>query len=332
MLLGWLSSSDPSKASAAAAAAEADLPTGAVTRNRTKASSRTPKPAGPSALVAGGKHRPAEEEDVHVTEDVMRRRSGMHSPPMSAKGTARKSARIAAASRAGGSHGTATFTSRSKASARSAATTAREQQDEQRALDAIKSARESARRSARRATARFHENPLPTSAPPPQEWRRWPSGAPQKRDVNNLWANATKAHIKGAAAVAAFAKAGDATAPSTAPTSDGEPLAPPRGTAGSIKPEFQYGSRRALSERERGFQQQGVLHRRAREQLSALKAKAREEEARQELETKRKRIEQLRARQRSARGTGQLTKADRAKSQERLYAVSARRRQGAVYC
>ena len=91
-----------------------------------------------------------------------------------------------------------------------------------------------------------------------------------------------------------------------------------------------YGSRRPLSAKERGFQVEKATERMSRRRIAELKANAREEAAREELESKRRRHDLRRAKQRSARGKG-LSPEDRTKIQQRLYATPRRERAGAVY-
>jgi hypothetical protein len=164
-------------------------------------------------------------------------------------------------------------------------------------------------------------------------WRKWPSDTvPQQRDVSKLWTQVSESHIKGASAVAAFV---DAAGESVNAGTDGSPapVDEPAAAASIAHRELlYYGSRRPLSEKERGYHQDKMEEQRARRLKAELKAAVAEQAAKAELETKRRRHELLRAKQRSARtARADLSKAERDKIQQRLYATPRRERAGAVY-
>ena len=289
-------------------------------------------------LVATGatpeKHRFAEEGPTHGAEDTVDRQDA---PTPSTKGKKKK---LPPAS---------VRTARSSASSRFDAMMSRDEEEARRAAESVRSARQSARRSARRAAARFHENPLPTTVTLPAEWRKWPSGSPESRDVNGLWADVSETHLKGSMAVDAFVAAGaaardpatrDAT-PAADVDSDRKAAAietPPGRARTPVSPAeallLSEGGGTGLSSgpsaKLRAEHAEKALERRDRERIVALKARVVEEEARRELEDRRRRNDMMRAKQRSVRSARQ-SKTDRAKVQQRLYHSPRRARYGAVY-
>ena len=196
------------------------------------------------------------------------------------------------------------MTPRTKVSTRLKAQTARDAERERHDRAAVASARQSARLSAKHMHATARERPLKTETPPPQHWRQWPSGTPEARDVNHLWAEAEANAL---------------------------------GTAGSITPQGQspaspqplFGSQRPLSTKERGYQLEKAMEQRARRHMQELKAQAMEQEAVEELRSKHRRTERLRAKQRSARGG--MSRTERKAVQQRLYASPRRQAVGSMY-
>ena len=252
--------------------------------------------------LAAGRGGPAPPADPAVpSKNALAQESDVHEdappPPRRSTSTHRKrSSRGAASARSRYMDSTST---RGKASSRLAAMTARDEAAELAARKAFITARISARRSARSASEQFRASPLPTTSRPSPEWRKYPDARPGVGDTNQLWAAA------------------------------GSPGSPPQAQHQDEKPV--YGSQRPLSAQEQRFQMEKSMERKARKRIAELKAQERERLAVEELESKRRRHDLLRAkeqRQRSARG---MPKSERKAAQARLYASPRKQAVGTVY-
>ena len=242
-----------------------------------------------------------------------------------------------------------TQTTRGKVSSRLERMQVQEKEKEKQEKKAAMTARLSARRSARSASERYRANPLPTTSHPSPEWRQWPGGKPPgERDVTRLWKELADARQTTRAFSAIVLErqteqrrqqqqvicatddgSGEDPALVASPISPAqgeEPQSPP----GDSEPSPTYGSQRPLSKQERRFQLEKHMERNARKRLQELRAQHQEQEAVQELESKRRRNDLLRSKReaKSARG---LQRGERKLIQQRLYASPRKPQSGAVY-
>lgn len=184
-----------------------------------------------------------------------------------------------------------------KQSARFAAMSAREAEAERAKRQHELTRRESARRSARKA---IESRPLlPTTSPPPAQWRKYPAGRPGAVQVDHVWEAVDEAYEEEREA------AGRAGRP---------PMK-------QVQRREAYGSQRPLSAKERQYQLEKQLENRARRQLDAWKADQKEKAALRKHEQKERELTFMRA---PTKSDLRLKKERAQELRNRLYAVQER--------